>query len=159
MLGNREFSAAVERGEYPAQVLVPLDPPFANANGEITNLLLERFSSAAVISSTPGALRANHFHKTDFHYAFVVSGTVEYFHRPVGSSAAPERCVFTPGQVFFSPPMVEHAMFFPHGGTILTLARNIRDTAHHEEDVVRVELVRVVTDDDGSKRAVPVGAE
>ncbi|HEX6765122.1 MAG TPA: hypothetical protein VF103_06580, partial [Polyangiaceae bacterium] len=51
MLTNREFSALVDGGRFPDQIAVPLDQPFVNQNGVIQNLLLERFTSAALITS------------------------------------------------------------------------------------------------------------
>lgn len=141
MLSNREFSALVDRGDFPDQVEVPLDAPFINENGIIQNLLLERFTSAAIITSVAGAVRANHYHKTDWHYAYVVSGAIDYFWRAVGSKEQPTKRRFGPQTMFFTPPMVEHAMFFPEPTAFITFARNVRDTEHHEADLVRVKLI------------------
>ncbi len=143
MLANREFSALVDAGKYPEQVAVPLDPPFINQNGKIQNLLLERFTSVALITSVAGSLRANHYHKTDWHYSYVVSGVVEYYWRPAGMREKPNHQRFGAGTMFFTPPLVEHAMFFPEATTFLTFAKNIRDHEHHEADLVRVKLVNV----------------
>lgn len=144
-MSNREYSALVDAGAFPDSVEVPIDPPFINENGAILNLLTERFTHAAILTSRPGAVRANHYHKTDWHYAYVIDGEVEYFHRPVGSGDAPTRERFPRGTMFFSPPLVEHAMFFPVPTTIITFARNARsehDT--HEQDLVRVKLIEAV---------------
>jgi hypothetical protein len=146
MLSNREFSAAVDRGSFPDQVDVPLDQPFVNDNGRIQNILLERFTSAAIISSVPGSIRANHVHKTDWHYSYVVSGMVWYYWRPAGSNAQPERAKFGPGTMFFTPPLVEHAMFFPEQTVFLTFAKNVRDHDHHEADLIRVKLIEASRD-------------
>ncbi|HEX2658996.1 MAG TPA: cupin domain-containing protein [Polyangia bacterium] len=146
-LSNREFSALVDKGTFPDQVAVPIDAPFVNANGEIYNLLLERFTSVALIRSNAGAIRANHYHKTDWHYSYVQSGEVWYYWRPVGSKEQPRHQKFPAGTMFFSPPMVEHAMFFPVETTFLTFAKNIRDTEHHEEDVVRIPIIAAARDE------------
>lgn len=143
MLSNREFSALVDKGAFPEQVAVPIDEPFVNQNGEIFNLLLERFTSVGLIRSISGAVRANHFHKTDWHYTYVQSGAVWYYWRPQGSRERPKHQVFPAGTMFFTPPLVEHAMFFPDESVILTFAKNIRDHEHHESDVVRVPLIAV----------------
>src|SRR5688500_14299372 len=119
MLSNREFSALVDKGTYPDQVGVPIDAPFSNQNGEIFNLLLERFTSVALIHSVPGAIRANHYHKTDWHYSYVQSGVVWYYWRPLGSKETPKHERFPAGTMFFTPPLVEHAMFFPEDSIIL----------------------------------------
>ncbi len=97
--------------------------------------------SAVLISSTKGALRANHYHKTDWHYCYVVEGCIEYFHRPTGSSALPQRLLVQRGEMVFTPPMVDHAMKFPEDTVFLTLSRNPRDHASYEADVVRIEMV------------------
>lgn len=137
---NREYTALVDKGEYPESPIVPLDVPFENQNGAIQNLLLEKFTSAALIISRPGSIRANHYHKTDWHYTYVIEGAVEYYWRKVGSKEQPKWTVVGPGQLFFTPPMVEHAMCFIHYSVVMTFAKNIRDTEHHEDDVVRVPL-------------------
>ena len=141
MLSNRDFSALVDKGTYPEQVRVPLDAPFVNANGEIQNLLLERFTSAALITSVAGAVRANHYHKTDWHYSYVLRGSIWYYWRPAGAREKPRHEVFDKGAMFFTPPLVEHAMFFPEDSAFVTFAKNVRDHEHHEEDLVRVPLV------------------
>lgn len=146
MLTNREFSALVDKGNYPDQVAVPIDEPFVNQNGEISNLLLERFTSVALIRSVPGAIRANHYHQTDWHYSYVQAGSVWYYWRPSGSNVRPKHQRFPAGTMFFTPPLVEHAMFFPEETTFLTFAKNIRDQEHHESDVVRVPLIAVSRD-------------
>jgi dTDP-4-dehydrorhamnose 3,5-epimerase-like enzyme len=146
MLSNREFSAMVDRGAFPEQVLVPLDEPFINGNGKIQNLLLENFTSAAIIHSVAGALRANHYHKTDWHYSYVVSGTVWYYWRPVGARMEPQQKICPAGSMFFTPPNVEHAMFFPEDTAFITFARNVRDHEHHEADLVRVPVIAVAKD-------------
>ncbi|HEX6767407.1 MAG TPA: hypothetical protein VF103_18040, partial [Polyangiaceae bacterium] len=84
--------------------------------------------------------------KTDWHYSYVVSGAVEYFVRAVGSRERPSQTRFPAGTMFFTPPNVEHAMFFPVDTAFITFAKNVRDHEHHEEDVVRVKLVEVSPD-------------
>lgn len=142
MLNNREYTALVETGLYPEEPEVATDPPFENANGEIQNLLLENFRSVALISSVEGAVRANHYHKTDWHYTYVISGAVAYFWRPAKSGEKPRLRIFRAGKMFFTPPLVEHAMLFLSESEVMTFAKNIRDTSHHEEDVVRVPLIQ-----------------
>jgi hypothetical protein len=44
--------------------------------------------------------------------------------------------------MFFSPAMVEHAMYFPVDTVFLTLSRNPRDQEAYEGDLVRTTLIR-----------------
>ncbi len=136
-----EYTESVDKGQYPTVTEVPLDPPFENQNGIIQNLILKHITSVAMIESHSGTVRANHFHKTDWHYAYVVSGLVVYLERDIGSKVIPSPMVFRPGQMFFTPPMREHAMLFPEATKIITLAKNVRSHESHEADLVRVVLI------------------
>lgn len=97
--------------------------------------------SAVLIESEPGTLRANHYHKTDWHYCYVLSGRMEYFHRPTGSGRDPERLVVEAGRMVFTPPMVDHAMRFPEKTAFIAFSRNHRDQESYEADVVRIEMI------------------
>ena len=112
--------------------------PFVDARGEIRNLIDAPFTSAAVITSVKGAIRGNHFHKTDYHYCWLQRGSMIYAHRPVGSHRALRRWVIKPGQLFYTPPMYEHVMVFTKDSILLTFARNNREMANYEADTVRI---------------------
>lgn len=141
---NAEYVAAVEKGLYPADPLVPLDEPFKNEAGRIRNLVFSNsLRGAEVVISKHGALRSNHYHKTDWHYLYVASGAVWYYWRDAGSKLRPERRVFNTGEMFFTPPRVEHATYFPQDTTLFSLSRNPRDHASHEADLVRVKLIHL----------------
>ena len=120
------------------QVLVPQRPPCIDARGEIQNLLDVPLSSVAVITSIKGAVRANHYHKTDFHYCWLQRGRMRYAHRPVGDVGAPKEWIITAGQLFYTPPMYEHVMEFLEDSVMLAFAKNPRDRAHYEADTVRI---------------------
>lgn len=122
-------------------VIVPLPAPFVDERGEIQNLAEGAFGSALVITSRTGAIRANHYHKTDYHYCWLQSGRVVYYYRPVGSKTPPAEITIGPGQVFYTPPMEEHAMRFLDDSVMLCFARNSRSMANYEADTVRVPLI------------------
>jgi hypothetical protein len=148
-MDNKTYTDLVNAEKYPDEPLVPLDAPFVNKNGGIQNLLLSGFTSVAIIESKMGALRANHYHKTDWHYTYIIEGTVWYYWR--GAPDTPTKkeqnsAIFHKGEVFFTPPRMIHAMFFPCGGRILTLAKNARDHESHEADLVRTEIIQATED-------------
>jgi hypothetical protein len=140
-LTHDEYTTAVDEGRWPDDPAVPLPEPFVNENGSIQNLVLKPLKSVAVIDSRRGAIRASHFHKTDFHYTFVAKGRVLYFERNIGSTEIPKPRVFIAGDMFFTPPMREHAMLFAAESTVLTFAKNVRSHEEHEADVVRVQFI------------------
>ena len=111
--------------------------PFVDERGRILNLIDAPFTSAAVVTSVKGAVRGNHYHKTDYHYCWLQSGGLIYLHRPIGAATPPERWVITPGQLFYTPPGYEHAMRFTEDSVMVVLARNNREMANYEADTVR----------------------
>ena len=121
--------------------LVDLPAPFVDGRGAIQPLVDEPLGSAQMISCKKGSVRGNHHHRSDWHYCYVVSGRIEYYWRPAGSSESPRHTLVEAGQMFFTPAMTDHAMLFPEDTTFLNLARNPRDQHSYEEDIVRVQLV------------------
>ena len=130
-----------EKDTWPAHGVVKLEKPFVDGRGSIQPLVDMMMQSAVMIESKAGSLRANHFHKTDWHYCYVVSGTIEYLHRPTGSDLEPEIIIVNEGEMVFTPPMIDHGMRFPVDTVFLTLSRNPRDQASYEADVIRVDMV------------------
>ena len=131
-----------ERESWPTEVIVPLEKPFADARGAIQPLVDTTMESCVLISSVKGTVRANHYHKTDWHYCYVLSGCIEYYHRPTGSTEPAEMVVVRPGQLFFTPPLVDHAMVFVEDTTFLTLGRNSRAQEVYEADVERIDPIQ-----------------
>jgi dTDP-4-dehydrorhamnose 3,5-epimerase-like enzyme len=130
-----------EMATWPGHGVVKLEKPFVDGRGSIKPLVDIMMKSAVMIESKAGSLRANHYHKTDWHYCYVVSGTIEYLHRPTGSDSEPETILVNQGEMVFTPPMIDHGMKFPVDTLFLTLSRNPRDQASYEADVVRVDMV------------------
>ena len=123
------------------EVLVPLQAPILDARGAIQPLVERVMASAMLITSKKGAVRANHYHKSDWHYCYLLSGAMEYHHRPTGERGKPELLIAKAGQMVFTPPMVDHAMRFLKETVWLVLSRNPSDRAAYEEDVVRINLI------------------
>ena len=130
-----------EKATWPSEPLVELEKPFVDVRGSIHPLVDRLMKSAVLIESKKGTLRANHYHKTDWHYCYVMSGCIEYYHRPTGSESEPERVVVNAGEMVFTPPLVDHGMVFPEDTVFLTLSRNPRDQATYESDVVRIDML------------------
>jgi len=118
-------------------------PSFCNSAGVIMNVLELTEAESGIhgvsfIHCVPGAERSNHFHKTDSHWLYVLSGEMHYQERPIGSGAYPEPLVLRAGQMIFTPPLVEHRTTFPCETMLLSLSRFARDAESHERDLVRV---------------------
>ena len=140
-----------EKATWPNHGVIKLEKPFVDVRGSIKPLVDIMMQSAVMIESKAGSLRANHYHKTDWHYCYIISGKIEYLHRPMGSNQTPETILVNEGEMVFTPPMIDHGMKFPVDTVFLTLSRNPRDQASYEADVVRVDMVST----DGLKSWTP----
>ena len=139
MTNNSEDS--YQDKNLPDKEIVELENPFVDQRGEIQPLVDKIMKSAVMINSKAGSMRANHYHKTDWHYCYVISGEIEYYHRETNTSQTKKKIIVKKGQMVFTPPMVDHAMVFNVDTTFLTLSRNFRDQKTYECDVVRIELI------------------
>ena len=131
---------ARERLTWPKDVIVKLEAAFVDLRGSIQPLVDLPMESAVLIQSKKGAVRANHYHHTDWHYCYVLSGGIDYYYRPVGSKDKPKLCHIKTGETFFTPPMLEHAMVFTADCDFICLGRNPRDQETYEGDITRVQV-------------------
>ena len=136
MSGQTDGTSAHGTGD----TIIDLDTPFVDARGAIQPLIEAQMKSALLIESKAGAVRADHYHYTDWHYLSVLSGEMTYYYRPVGSEDAPKVIIVRAGELVFTPPMMEHRTDFPMDTVCLTLSRNARDQAAYEADVVRIQM-------------------
>ena len=130
-----------EMKAWPKHPLVNLEKPFVDLRGSIQPLVDSIMKSAVMIHSKAGSLRANHYHKTDWHYCYVVSGKIKYYYKELNSDKGPELLIVEKGNMVFTPPLVEHCMKFPEDTLFLTLSRNPGDQETYELDVIRTNLI------------------
>lgn len=130
-----------EKKQWPKEVIVALEKAFSDARGSIQPLVDLPMKSCVLITSAKGTVRANHYHKTDWHFCYVLDGKIEYHHRPHGEERDPDKVVVKKGELFFTPPMVDHAMVFLEESTFLAFGRNSRKQEVYEADVERISMV------------------
>ena len=96
---------------------------FEDKRGYLLKILDKGFSSSIEIFSKKGTIRANHYHKKDWHYCYVLKGKIAYYHRRHGIKTKPKKIIINEGELFFTPPMVDHAMKFLSYTEFLALGR------------------------------------
>lgn len=107
--------------------------------GSIESICDEEVKSILKIVSKSGSARSNHYHKTDWHILYVVSGCMDWYERAAGSDEKPSYKQFCPGEYVKVGPMVEHTSKFPVDTVLLCFAGNSRDNLSYEQDVVRTQ--------------------
>ena len=127
--------------QWPGTTRVELDPAHSDARGAIQSLVNFPVKNVSLITSKKGTVRSNHYHKTDWHYMYMLSGLAEYYFRATGSSETPQSLVFKTGEMVFTPPMEDHLTVFLEDSTMVVMSRNPRDQESYESDVVRVVVI------------------
>jgi len=121
-----------------------LKSPYVDARGSIQALVMEPINDVAIIHSVKGSIRANHYHKTDSHYAYLLYGKIRYLTREVGSNDEPNVETISPGELFYTPNMLEHLMYFEEDSAFINISNNNRIHSSYEEDTVRINLDKFI---------------
>jgi quercetin dioxygenase-like cupin family protein len=126
---------------WPDTGIVELELPHKDNRGVIQSLVNFPMKNLSLISSKKGAVRSNHYHLTDWHYMYVLSGSFDYYYRPTNTNEELKCITVTKGEMIFTPPMEDHATVFIEDCDLLAMSRNPRDQEAYEEDVRRVILI------------------
>ena len=126
---------------WPSEKRISLPKAHVDARGAIQPLVALPMKNASLIISKKGALRSNHYHKTDWHFMYVLDGSIDYYYRPTGSPEEPKVMRINRGEMVFTPPLEDHATLFLEDCQMLVVSRNPRDQESYEADVVRVQLL------------------
>lgn len=126
---------------WPKTGLTDLDESHRDDRGEIQSLVNFPMKNISLISSKKGVVRSNHYHLTDWHYMYVLSGSFNYYYRPTNSDDELQSIKVKAGELIFTPPMEDHATVFLEDCKLLAMSRNPRDQEAYEKDVRRVILV------------------
>ena len=107
--------------------------------GYIQNILNISFNHCAMITSKAGSIRSNHYHLTNSHYIFVVSGEMEYWERNLDGSDN-KMILCKPNDLIFTGSNLIHKTVFTQDSVIMTFAANYRGPEFDQEDTVHMEF-------------------
>lgn len=130
-----------DQSMWPKDIIVPLEEPHVDDRGAIQSLVNFPMKNLSLITSKKGTVRSNHYHQTDWHYMYVLSGRFDYYYRETNSGREPEKITVSAGEMVFTPPMEDHATVFLEDTSLLAMSRNPRDQETYESDVKRVVLI------------------
>lgn len=127
---------------WPKEGKVVLPPPHVDNRGDIQSLVNIPMKNVSLITSQKGSVRSNHYHLTDWHYMYVLSGSFDYYFRPSGSNQEPSVIRVKVGEMVFTPPMEDHATVFLEDSQLLVMSRHARgDQKTYEADVKRIVII------------------
>ena len=121
--------------------LINFKDKFEDNRGFIQPLCDLNMKSASLIYTKANQWRANHYHKKDWHFIYVMSGEFEYYYRKTNTKDKIKKKIIKDGQLLFTGPMIDHAMLYSKETKILVVSKNPRDQKTYEEDTVRIDFM------------------
>lgn len=119
-------------------------PEFEDERGYITRLVNDdslQFRAVLYITSKKGTERGNHYHKSDFHYVYCLSGSFKYSEKDMSKpNVEVESVVLQPGDLVLSRAMTAHSMEFLEDTVFLAITTEHREQEKYEEDTVRIKI-------------------
>lgn len=120
-----------------------IKPEFKDPRGYISRIIdQDEFNIRAVlyIQRKKGSRGADHYHKKDAHFIYVLNGKVKYGEYDVREkNPIIEYVTLKAGDVVLSRPMMAHTTVFLEDTVIFAFTTEKRDTEKYEEDTVRVD--------------------
>ena len=126
----------------------------ADSRGEILSIVDAPVQNVSLITCTPGSIRSNHFHHSDFHFMYVLEGEIDYFYKDVETGEIKYLKV-REGDNIFTPDNELHGTYFPVKTRLIVSSKFPRDQETYEKDTVREPLVTEDNIDDLLARFAP----
>lgn len=131
---------------YPEYFMKPVkvtrpEPVFVDERGSITDLInsTEPIHHIGRLVFTPGAVRANHYHKESDQYDFILEGEIELATKSLEEGAQVHTVILKPGDLVFIPRHIIHAYRALKDSTVINVTSTSRAGMKYEEDTIRVD--------------------
>ncbi len=108
--------------------------------GEIKSIVDAKVSNVSIITCNKNTIRSNHYHKIDFHFMYVLKGSINYFFSDLNMDYISYKKINL-GETIFTPKLEIHATHFPVDTTLIVSSGFPRDQKTYEEDTVRVDFL------------------
>lgn len=127
----------------PIQV-THVKPEFEDERGYISRLINDdskQFTAVLYITSKKGTERGNHYHKSDYHYVYCLSGRFRYSEKDMSKpDSKVESVILEPGDLVLSNAMIAHSMEFLEDSVFLAITTEHREQEKYEQDTVRIKI-------------------
>ena len=123
------------------ETLQHIKPAFSDKRGNIFNVFEGKLGHVALITSKKGSVRANHYHKRDHQYIYLVSGAYESHSCEVNNPEKKQVLYVKPGNIVETPPLTAHAQKFTEDSVFLALSTRQREAGKYESDTVAFQVI------------------
>lgn len=134
-----EIAAYFKNENFVDYPLVSVPQEFSDDRGLIRNVADGTLGDVAVIESNSGSIRANHYHREDWHLCYLISGAMEYAWKDSLSDEKSHKKVITPSQMIFTPAMTPHRIKFLEDSIFLSISKLSRISKNYENDTFKIE--------------------
>ena len=90
--------------------------------------------------SKKNSIRANHYHKKDQHYAYIIEGKILFFYRNKKDKSKLNYKIMKKGDLFFTTYMQDHMAYFLEKTHFLAFSTRKRSKFDYEKDLVRINM-------------------
>jgi len=113
---------------------------YRDKRGYLLNILNEGFSSCIEIFSKKKTIRANHYHKKDEHFAYILKGKILFFFRNRKKNSKLNYKIVKKGDLFFTTYQQDHMAYFLEDTHFLAFSARKRFKFDYEKDLVRIKM-------------------
>ena len=113
---------------------------FKDKRGYLLKILEGNFSSSIEIFSKKGTIRANHYHKKDEHFCYILKGKILFFYRNRKKNSKLNYKIMKKGDLFFTTFQQDHLAYFLKDTHFLSYSSRKRDKFDYEKDLVRLNM-------------------
>ena len=113
---------------------------FKDERGYLLKILDKGFSSCIEIFSKRGSIRANHYHKKDEHFCYILKGEILFFYRNRKKGSKLNYKVMKKGDLFFTTYDQDHLAYFLKTTHFLSYSSRKRSKLDYENDLVRLNM-------------------
>ena len=127
---------------YNKSVILPFEQSKEDDRGYIKSIINQPSTNTSIIMCNSGSVRANHYHIRDWHYMYVLEGSMDYF---FFDNLSKEVCFLSleKDQIVYTPPKEVHATFFSEQTKLIVISYLARDETSYEADTRRVKFINL----------------
>lgn len=113
---------------------------YSDKRGWLKKILDGNFSSCIEIFSKKNSVRANHYHKKDQHFMYIIKGECLYFYKDKLKNSKTKFKKMKKGDLFYTPSMQEHMAYYTKDTHFLAFSTRKRGKFDYEKDLIRINM-------------------
>tara|TARA_Y100000816_G_scaffold273245_1_gene239409 strand:- start:252 stop:653 length:402 start_codon:yes stop_codon:yes gene_type:complete len=116
---------------------------FKDERGIITDIFYKHdIQHVAQIDSKPNVIRGNHYHKETTQHMLMISGSMEYWYKTLGTDEKAKMIFLKKGDLITTPPLEIHTLKIGNeGNSFIVFSSGLRGGKDYESDTFRVNPI------------------